>query len=103
MAKQEWTPGPWTNHGQFICVNTLRGKLIATVHDCMDVNRTTAEMAKEIDVIEAAANNRLICAAPDLLEALQMAVACLKDHNLDELMAGEFEILEDAIKKALGE
>lgn len=45
---------------------------------------------------------RLIAAAPELLEALKMAVRVIQDNDLDEMMAGEFEILTDAIEKAEG-
>lgn len=51
---------------------------------------------------EADANARLIAAAPELLEALKAAVRVMKDQNLDEALAGEFEIFEDAIAKAVG-
>jgi hypothetical protein len=51
----------------------------------------------------------LIAAAPDtlrqrdeLLEALEMAVSVLRDVDADTMMAGEFEILTDAIASAKG-
>lgn len=47
-------------------------------------------------------NAALIAAAPDLLVALKMAVSALEDNDIDESMAGEFEILTDAIAKAEG-
>ena len=38
----------------------------------------------------------------ELLEALKMAVGALRENDIDESMAGEFEILTDAITKAEG-
>ena len=52
------------------------------------------------------ANSKFIVKAcnahDDLLEALTMACKVLIDNNLDESMAGEFEILTDALAKAKG-
>jgi hypothetical protein len=44
----------------------------------------------------------LIGAAPELLAALKLAAAAIRDNDLDESMAGEFEIITDAIAKAEG-
>lgn len=44
----------------------------------------------------------LIKAAPGLLAALKKAVAVMRDNNLDESMAGEFDLFTDAIAKAEG-
>ncbi len=45
---------------------------------------------------------RLCDAAPDLLEALEIAIDQLQHHDIDVSMAGEFEILTDAVDKAKG-
>ena len=42
-------------------------------------------------------------AAPELLAALKIAMRALQDHNIDELMSGEYEILTDAIARARAE
>ena len=47
-------------------------------------------------------NAQLIASAPDLYEALGMAMRVLRDNDIDESMAGEFEILTDALAKADG-
>jgi hypothetical protein len=44
----------------------------------------------------------LVAAAPELLAALKLAAAAIRDNDLDESMAGEFEIITDAIAKAEG-
>jgi len=51
---------------------------------------------------ECEANARLIAAAAELLAALRMAVRVKQDNNLDEALAGEFDIFTDAIAKAEG-
>jgi len=48
-------------------------------------------------------NARLIKCAPKLLNTLKIAVEVMKDNNIDESMAGEFEIFTDVIKEAEGE
>jgi hypothetical protein len=52
-----------------------------------------------IDVIEAALGDE---AEAELLEALEMAKRALEDHDIDEIMSGEFEVITDAIAKARG-
>jgi len=41
----------------------------------------------------------LLAAAPELLAALKLAAAVIRDNGLDESMAGEFEIITDAIER----
>lgn len=81
------TPGPWTllpdNNGWTLHAN---GRDITTeAFDCTDDDA------------------RLIAAAPDLLDALKLARRALEDNDIDEMMAGEFEIITDAIVKATGD
>ena len=45
---------------------------------------------------------RMFAASQDLLDALKMAIKVMKDYNIDEIMAGEFEIFTDAVAKAEG-
>ena len=45
---------------------------------------------------------RMFAASQDLLDALKMANKVMKDYNIDEIMAGEFEIFTDAVAKAEG-
>lgn len=48
------------------------------------------------------AKAHLIAAAPELLEALKLAIIVMQDNSIDESMAGEFEMFTDAIAKAKG-
>lgn len=45
---------------------------------------------------------RLMARSQDLLAALEVAVQVMRDHNIDESMAGEFEIFTDVIAAAKG-
>lgn len=62
------TPGPWNISSANLYAVNARGRGIATAHGTDDVNYSDFFPPTE----EAAANARLIAAAPDLLEALQM-------------------------------
>lgn len=93
------TQGPWKNQGEFVFAGTMDGKLIATVHDCAGVNRTAAEMAREISVKEGAANNSLICAAPDLLAALKLFESQYRTADLDTQKV--MNVIHLVVKKAI--
>jgi hypothetical protein len=47
-------------------------------------------------------NAALLLAAPELLAALKKAVMVMQDYDIDEHLAGEFEVFTDAIAKAEG-
>ena len=85
------TPGPWEpNSGTASKRYVLSGAGYVIAEVPLDRNYKH----------QAEANARLIAAAPDLLEALEMAIRALQDHDIDESMAGEFEILTDAFARA---
>lgn len=84
------TPGPW---------DFAAGDLTVSANRLADeITKTLGSNADS----EQAANFRLLECAPDLLAALKLAVRVLKDNDIDEAMAGEFELLTDAIAKAEG-
>ena len=83
------TPLPWYEIGGHVRSAALeKGNYICCVEGRTD--------------FEILANAKLISAAPDLLVALEIAVDQLRHHDIDESMAGEFEILTDAVDKAKG-
>jgi len=61
------TPAPWNISSANLYAVNARGRGIATAHGTDDVNYSDFFPPTE----EAAANARLIAAAPDLLEALE--------------------------------
>lgn len=71
------TPGPWNISSANLYAVNARGRGIATAHGTDDVNYSDFFPPTE----EAAANARLIAAAPELLEALQMFTASV--HTCD--------------------
>lgn len=91
METNRHTHGPWAYASGAVCQTDGAGTIAKRGSD----NR--------IPPVQKDANMRLIAAAPELLEALRMAVRVIRDNELDESMAGEFEILTDAITKATGE
>ena len=93
------TPGPWEHfppEGNY--------KLRSGGH--IDGNGThkvpVCEIGWQDNTATSEANAHLITASPELLKALQTAVHVMQDNNIDEAMAGEFEIFTDAIAKATG-
>jgi hypothetical protein len=95
--KTQHTPGPWAIQGGFITAHDGAGyeKAIAKIKTGRDW--PLVQPAKQ-DEAEAAANARLIAAAPDLLAALEHAVFELEEKT--GVYTGDFQAL---IKKAKGE
>lgn len=98
------TQGPWTCD-KYRYVYVEGGRIIATA------NQITAKnlQAQEIENAIAAANARLIAAAPELLDALENLFALVKGECpslLNEDSGGDAELclkIEKAISKAKGE
>lgn len=94
MTEQKHTPGPWNfqpcdEYAYSFEVLCEKDYYIATTHDGVRGDSN------------AGANARLIAAAPDLLEALRLAV---RQNSLDMLMTGdEIRQCKMAIAKATGE
>jgi len=86
------TPGPWVNDSS----HSEWGKNVVWAGDVV-IAHVVDDQHDNAD-----ANARLIAAAPELLAALKMAVRVMQDNDIDESMAGEFEIWTDAIAKAEG-
>jgi len=87
------TPGPWIVS---LWENEIFVRALDDENECADICTMTD------DEEDMQANARLIAAAPELLEALQLADRVLRDRDLDEYLAGEYQIIEDAIAKAQG-
>lgn len=95
------TPGPWLN--EFGSILGGKGHYIASVTGG-DGNR----FVDEEDNVECAANARLIAAAPELLEALQMLQPFLHELSIMQMdTTGECDrliksrqVVADAIRKA---
>ncbi len=85
MSKQSYTPGPWEQRNNRVLSG---GKCI-----CTNVNAaspTTQNIAE--DVAMSIANAKLIAAAPDMLEALQVCIQqitalCSADDVPDQALA----------------
>lgn len=91
------TPGPWETDR-----NNVHTGQIATIHHCL--NNDWVEVWSPnwpADEAEQEANARLIAAAPEMLEALQVAELALRERGLRA--CGEYKQIEAAIAKATGE
>lgn len=91
------TDGPWIQHGRFIyAMHEWKGK---------QVNRFSVNVEPYISQggseEEALANARLIAAAPQLLEALQLLVP-LRPRECDEYDRAMWAYALDSINKATG-
>ncbi|MDK1685999.1 hypothetical protein QMT05_03220 [Cronobacter malonaticus] len=92
--KFKGTPGPWTGKDVGICRQDRAGLQLGFIMT-HDENR----------VAECAANARLIAAAPDLLEALQLSVKAMQEGRLVSYPEwyGVINKARAAIAKAIGE
>jgi len=84
------TPEPWT--AELVDVDGYYKKWRVSPH--------IADVFYETPAGEA--NAKLIAAAPELLAALKFAANVMRHHEIDTWLAGEFEIVTDAIAKAEG-
>ena len=90
----EHTPGPWSVY-DVTCILGSRGESIAKAFDCETVGFTREMKEAEYHskkLHEAAANARLIAAAPDLLAAAEAALVVLRPW-------AEHPEVEEAIRK----
>jgi len=69
-------------------------------HDCQEHAGLMFPETTPADDARRQAANAAREAGPELAAALAIAVRVLRDHNLDETLAGEFEILTDALDRA---
>lgn len=94
MTQFKGTPGPWR-------VSEKRGELIDIRHENNEPGAMSLNLAQVVArqswLKEAEANARLIAAAPELLEALQ--IICF----FEDISSTQREIAEAAIAKATGE
>lgn len=94
MSYTKHTPGPWQNTLTGIKAN---GKLIAQAW-CDETNNSFGNHPA-VTYSEMKANNYLIAAAPDMLEALQIA---LKESEQGIYKPSTIKLIESAIAKATG-
>ena len=104
MAQFKGTPGPWR-------VSEKRGNLIDIRHENNEPGTMSLNLAQIVArqswLKEAEANARLIAAAPELLEALQMALewidAVPSDTLLPAMPGFDRDEVNSIINKATGE
>lgn len=101
------TPGPWRTLANAYVGNW---QILSNKTKVATVSKRTIERGAVGDYpdmdLEAAANARLIAAAPELLEACQEAAACMQewiDADLMVIKAEPLTTLRAAIAKATGD
>ncbi len=102
--KAQHTPGPWEAI-EHIAINNVKGYRVFAGDDEITVCRNAAGGLGSVVQLPAEANARLIAAAPDLLEALEIVVSMEYDRD-EESRNFEDERLEyfqQLITKATGE
>lgn len=94
----EHTPGPWNNYqgDDIYCVYDQSGKKICTVEPVDIVGWNAVYRA------EAEANESLIVAAPELLDALEEMVISFAQFEIYEYQGDALEKARAAIAKAKG-
>lgn len=90
MSGTAHTPGPWFAHGRYIGTKNHK----SAVGECRDVNGNWSDDAK------SSADAKLIAAAPELLEALQDALALLERHYPNPAPNGQISKARAALSKA---
>jgi len=74
MSESKHTPGPWFSHGRYIGTKNHK----SAIGECRDINGNWSDDA------QSSGNARLIAAAPEMLEALDIVVGCLLWNKQDE-------------------
>lgn len=114
MSEQKFTPGPWQTmpeetDKQYV---RIRGTQLGERYKIANVLTPDYEGANELEADETRANARLIAAAPELLEALQLLVRFVADpagcnaetvrspEKFKEFMKTVRDHEKDAIEKA---
>jgi hypothetical protein len=92
----DFTPGPWTFDPRWECVKAPDGELLL-------VSGVALPSGNHPKAREAAANARLIAAAPALLEACKSAIAFLSAVHGDRGAGLVLRQLRDAAGRAEGE
>jgi hypothetical protein len=98
------TPGPWSWGAAYghhsVLIEAEGGKVVGTVRDCVQAGLDKHGMHVWQQTEEGRANARLVAAAPELLEALQLVrMSTGWQYLSDESRA----VIDDALSKALGE
>jgi len=71
----KWTPGPWVpDFGEVIRIRDMSGATLATV--------THTHLSGRRDIVEVEDNARLMAAAAELFDALEMCVSALEVWQL---------------------
>jgi hypothetical protein len=95
MTKAAHTPGPWTQHWQFIVAPDPAGIhpdiYIAEIAESDDDGRIATPRQQK-------ANGKLIAAAPELLEAAELVIARWSEGDLAEAV----RFLDSAVSAAKG-
>jgi hypothetical protein len=101
MSEVKHTPGPWSysgdDDGDFVVWGPGRDEFLANVDQ--ESFGPVPPMKVAFDINQA--NARLIAAAPDLLEALVVALPWLSEDEVPSLAAKQ--LVKAAIRKARGE
>lgn len=90
------TPGPWSIQGDGILLHPVTKAQLLTTR--IETYLGTFEILDETN--EPQANARLIAAAPELLEALKIAMHYMEGDSDDEREGMDYATIEEAIAKA---
>jgi hypothetical protein len=97
-----YTPGPWAIEKD--SKDIVKVRAYATVATCTTAGLWDSKRTQVISPEECMANARLIAAAPELLEALEFALAALEDvFGKNKVDVGAINTARAAIAKARGQ